>query len=157
LSNFSAGSGKGNAWSHLASVRPKLILTDALGHEWKPVDLSKKITFVTLWASWCGPCRAELPYVEKLYERFKGREDVVVLALNIDDDPKAMDPALKELRVTLPAVAARDFAYDIVPPMALPANRIITPSKSQIFEAPSDSLDSWLEKATKACEQANSQ
>jgi thiol-disulfide isomerase/thioredoxin len=157
LSNFYAGSGKGNAWSHLASVRPKLILTDALGHEWKPDDLSKKITFVTLWASWCGPCRAELPYVEKLYEHFKGREDVAVLALNIDDDPKAMDPALKELRVTLPSVAARDFAYDLVPPMALPANWIITPSKSQIFEAPSGSLELWLEKATKACEQANSQ
>jgi hypothetical protein len=95
--------------------------------------------------------------VEKLYEHFKGREDVAVLALNIDDDPKAMDPALKELRVALPSVAARNFAYDLVPPMALPANWIIAPSKSEMFDAPSGSLDAWLEQATRACENTTSQ
>jgi len=54
---------------------PDLILTDALGNRWNPRDLAKKTTFVTMWASWCAPCRAELPYVQKLYQRFRNRSD----------------------------------------------------------------------------------
>jgi thiol-disulfide isomerase/thioredoxin len=151
LRNFYAGSGKGNAWSQLARAKPAFVFTDSLGNQWKPEELSKKVTFVNLWASWCGPCRAELPYVEKLYQHFKGRGDVVVLALNIDDNPKAMDVALKELKVALPSVAAQDFAYELVPTMALPANWIITPSKTEMFEKGA-TLEGWLEEAIKACE-----
>ena len=154
LSSFYAGGGDGSAWSHLATKQPKLILTDALGHQWNPSDLSKKFTFVTLWASWCSPCRAELPYVQKLYERFKDRNDVAVVALNLDDDPKNMDVALKELRLALPSVSARNFAADLVPMAGIPENWIITPSQSKPFEGPSGSLDAWLENATKAFEKA---
>jgi thiol-disulfide isomerase/thioredoxin len=152
LRNFYAGSGKGNAWSQLARTKPAFVFTDSLGNQWRPEELSKRVTFVNLWASWCGPCRAELPYVEKLYEHFKGRRDVVVLALNIDDNPKAMDVALKELKVALPSVAAQDFAYELVPTMALPANWIITPSKTEMFEKGA-TLEEWLEAAIKACEE----
>ncbi len=154
LGDFYAGAGQGNAWAHLESVHPTLEFVDSLGHPWKPQDLSNKVTFVILWASWCGPCRAELPYAEKLYERFKGREDVAVLALNVDDDPAAMEKALKELRVHLPSVAARNFAYDLVPAMALPANWIIARAQTTIFNVIGSGLDGWLEDATKACEKA---
>jgi thiol-disulfide isomerase/thioredoxin len=151
LRNFYAGSGKGNVWNELARAKPDFVFTDSLGNQWKPEELSKKVTFVNVWASWCGPCRAELPYVEKLYQHFKGRGDVVVLALNIDDNPKAMDVALKEIKVTLPSVAAQDFAYELVPTMALPANWIITPTKTEMFEK-GGTLEGWLEEAIKACE-----
>jgi thiol-disulfide isomerase/thioredoxin len=152
LRNFYAGSGEGNAWSQLARAKGDFVFPDSLGNRWKPEELSKKVTFVNLWASWCGPCRAELPYVEKLYQHFKGRSDVVVLALNIDDNPKAMDVALKELKVTLPSVSANDFAYEFLPTLALPANWIITPSKTEMFNATSVTLDGWLEEAIRACE-----
>jgi thiol-disulfide isomerase/thioredoxin len=151
LRNFYAGSGESNAWNELARSKPNFVFMDSLGNQWRPEELSKKVTFVNLWASWCGPCRAELPYVEKLYEHFKGRGDVVVLALNIDDNPQAMDVALKELKVALPSVEARDFAYELVPRMALPANWIITPIKTEMFEK-GGTLEGWLEAAIKACE-----
>jgi thiol-disulfide isomerase/thioredoxin len=154
LRNFYAGSGGGAAWSKLAESSPNLILTDALGKQWKPQDLAKKTVFVTMWASWCGPCRAELPYVEKLYQRFRSRDDVAVLALNVDDDPKAMTTALSELKVSLPSIAARDFAYSLVSQMALPANWIITPGKTEMFHEDGDSPESWLESAAKAIEKA---
>ena len=153
LRNFYAGSGEGDAWTQLARVRPGFVFTDSLGDKWKPEELSKKVTFVSLWASWCEPCRAELPYVEKLYQHFKGRDDVVVLALNIDDDPKAMDTALKELKLAVPSVSAQDFAYQLVPAMALPANWIISRTKTEKFETDS-ALEGWLEKAIRACEQS---
>lgn len=155
LVNFNAGAdAAGSAWERLAASSPNLVLTDVLGNAWRPKDLAAKTVFMTLWASWCGPCRAELPYVEKLYERFRGRDDVVILALNVDDDPEQMDVALTELKVKVPSVAARNFAYSLVPEMALPSNWILTPSKTEMLMQEASSLEVWLENTAKAIEKA---
>jgi len=155
LVNFNAGAGgSGSAWGRLAAASPSLVLTDTLGNSWQPKDLATKTVFMTMWASWCGPCRAELPYVEKLYQRFRGRKDVVILALNVDDDPKQMDVALGELKVRVPSVAAKNFAYSLVPEMALPSNWILTPSKTEMLTQDAPTLEAWLEKTAKAIENA---
>ena len=154
LTNFYAGSGGPNAWAQLAKAKPGLLLTDSLGNQWRPEDLAKKISFLTLWASWCGPCRAELPYLEKLALRFKDRRDIAVLALNVDDDPGAMETALRELKVTVPSIAARDFAYEMLPTMAIPAAWLLTPLKTVMFYAESDALDKWLGEAAQVLEKA---
>ena len=100
------------------------------------------------------PCRAELPYLEKLYLHFRDRKDIAILALNVDEDPKAMTIALQELKVSVPSIAARDFAYSIVPEMALPANWIITPGKTEKFEEDNSTQDTWLKNAVKAIHKA---
>lgn len=154
LAGFYAGSGGGEAWTKLAESSPDLILIDALGNRWNLRDLAKKTTFVTMWASWCGPCRAELPYLEKLYLHFRDRNDIAILAFNVDDDPKAMTTALQELKVSIPSIVARDFAYSIVPEMALPANWIITPEKTEMFAGDDSSHEAWLKSVTAAIEKA---
>jgi thiol-disulfide isomerase/thioredoxin len=154
LSGFYAGSGETEAWSKLAKSSPDLVIKDALGNSWSPQELAKRTTFVTLWASWCGPCRAELPYVAKLYQRFRGRNDVAILAFNVDDDPNAMTRSLRELKVSIPSVPARDFAYSVVPEMALPANWIISSKKTEMFHGNDNSHDAWLEEAAAAIEKA---
>jgi thiol-disulfide isomerase/thioredoxin len=154
LADFYGGAGGSQAWSKLAESSPDLVFTDALGNRGNPRDLAKKTTFITMWASWCGPCRAELPYLEKLYQHFRDRNDVAILAFNVDDDPKAMTTALQELKVSIPSIAARDFAYSIVPEMALPANWIITPGKTEMFGEDNSSHEAWLEGALTAIEKA---
>lgn|GEM_PF-59806 len=47
--------------------------------------LQGKVVFINLWATWCPPCRAELPTIEKLARHFKGNKDVVFLMLNEDN------------------------------------------------------------------------
>jgi len=63
--------------------------------------------------------------VEKLYQRFRGTSDVAILALNVDDDPKAMTQALSELKVSIPSVAAAILRIRLSGD-ALPANWVIT-------------------------------
>lgn len=157
LASFYGGSGSTEAWSKIAKSSPDLILTDVLGNRWDPQDLAKRTTFVTMWASWCAPCRAELPYVEKLYQHFRTRSDVAILAFNLDDDPKAMTTALRELKLTIPSIAAHDFAYSIVPEMALPANWLITSRKTEMFLEDGNSHEEWLNNATAAIEKAAAQ
>jgi peroxiredoxin len=48
-----------------------------------------KITVVTFWATWCAPCREELPNLEKLQE-YLGKDKIAVLAINFKDTPETI-------------------------------------------------------------------
>jgi peroxiredoxin len=58
----------------------------------KQVTLSSlrgKVVFLNVWATWCGPCREEMPSMETLYEHFKDRPDFVILAVSQDRKGRA--------------------------------------------------------------------
>ena len=54
-----------------------------------------KYTLVEFWASWCGPCIAEIPHLQEAYERFR-RDGFEILAVNLDDEPEAWRVASEE-------------------------------------------------------------
>ena len=58
-----------------------------------------------------------------------------------------MTTALQELKVSIPSIAARDFAYSIVPAMALPANWITTFGKTEMLMGDGNSHEAWFESA----------
>ena len=67
-----------------AAPLPEIRFTDLSG---KPQSLDAykgKVIVLNFWASWCGPCREELPMLEKLMKEYEGK-DVVILAASIDD------------------------------------------------------------------------
>lgn len=77
---------------------------------------------VTFWASWCGPCRAELPALSTFA---KSHKDVEFLALNVDRDRKAADTFLEKIPVDLPvaydhdAVTMGNFSVTSMPTLFL--------------------------------------
>jgi thiol-disulfide isomerase/thioredoxin len=70
-----------------------------------PQSLAGKIAVLDFWATWCDPCRASLPTLQKVYEKYKDNDKVVFLAVSIDDPQvgdKAIADLFKELNVTIP-------------------------------------------------------
>jgi thiol-disulfide isomerase/thioredoxin len=55
-----------------------------------------KALFINFWATWCGPCIAEMPSIEKLAGRFEGRDDVVFLLISLDREPERLTAFLRQ-------------------------------------------------------------
>ncbi len=49
-------------------------------------SLKGKVIYIDMWATWCGPCYAEMPFYEKLKEKYKGNENIAFVSLSIDDE-----------------------------------------------------------------------
>lgn len=61
---------------------------DVTGSPVKLSSLKGKVIYVDIWATWCGPCMQEMPYFEKLKEKYKDNPNVAFVSLSIDDGPE---------------------------------------------------------------------
>lgn len=64
--------------------RPQLQLTNQEGENVQLADLEGKVVFMNFWATWCPPCVAEMPSINKFYQNYKDNDKVVFLMVNRD-------------------------------------------------------------------------
>ncbi len=77
-------------------------LTDLSGMQWNLRALAGKVVLVNFWATWCPPCRKELPDLEALYQRFRSR-GLVILAIS-DEDAGKVQPFVAEQKLNYPVL-----------------------------------------------------
>ncbi len=75
-------------------------LTDLNGKTWTLKDLRGKVVLVNFWATWCPPCRKEMPDLETLYQRF-GQQGLVILGIS-DEDAATVRPFIAKQGTTYP-------------------------------------------------------
>jgi cytochrome c biogenesis protein CcmG/thiol:disulfide interchange protein DsbE len=82
---------------------PDFTLKTPKGEEHTLSELKGNAVLVNLWATWCPPCRAEMPAIEKMYQEYKD-QGFVVLAVDMtyQDDPLAVVPFAQEFALTFP-------------------------------------------------------
>lgn len=69
------------------AVAPDVELTTTEGKTVKLSSLTKgKFTYIDVWATWCHPCCQEIPFLEKLVERYKGNDKLQFLSISIDQN-----------------------------------------------------------------------
>jgi thiol-disulfide isomerase/thioredoxin len=100
-------------------------LADLSDKKWNLDSLKGKVTLISFWATWCGPCREELPHLQKLIEHYKDRSDVQFISLNMDDNPGLIQPFLKEHELSMVVIPAASFITDTLKVYGIPTNWIV--------------------------------
>jgi thiol-disulfide isomerase/thioredoxin len=135
-------------WDAKSTVLPDFDLTDLQGRKWKLADLKGKVAFINLWATWCGPCVMELPYVQKLNEQMKDKKEVLVLTLNIDEELGLVEPFMKENKYNFTVLPAQTYAEGMGV-FSIPRNWVVSVDGKLTFEGIGFGGDGeeWMKKA----------
>jgi peroxiredoxin len=86
---------------------PDFTVTTLGGAKVRLQELRGKVVFVNLWATWCPPCREEVPSMVRLYQQMKGR-GVEIVAVSEDRDRAALEKFVKQHGATFPVTQDED-------------------------------------------------
>jgi peroxiredoxin len=86
---------------------PEFSLPTADGKALALTQLRGEVVFLNFWATWCPPCRVEMPSMERLHREFK-EQGLAVLAVDIGESPRQVTRFMKEFRLTFPALLDTD-------------------------------------------------
>ncbi|GAA0764416.1 TlpA family protein disulfide reductase [Ideonella azotifigens] len=82
---------------------PDFTLRTAEGRNLRLQEQRGQVVMLNFWATWCGPCREEMPQLGKLYERYQGA-GFQLLGVNVDEDPAAAAALAQKLGVKFPVL-----------------------------------------------------
>lgn len=123
---------------------PEFTLVDQYGKTHSISDYKGKVVFLNFWATWCPPCRAEMPYIQELYEEYSAEEDPDVIILSVafpnlgdETDVDGIKDFLKQNGYTYPVLmdegATLQLPYYIT---AYPTTFIINPDGNVLGYVP---------------------
>jgi peroxiredoxin len=84
-------------------LAPDFALKSATGENLRLSEYRGEVVMINFWATWCGPCRQEMPLLDQLHNRYE-RVGFRLLGVNIDDDSRRAMQMVQELGVTFPVL-----------------------------------------------------
>ncbi|SEK56151.1 TlpA family protein disulfide reductase [Parapedobacter koreensis] len=82
--------------------KPSVFFTDGDGDRIDAANQQGKVVFINFWATWCPPCIAELPSIDKLYQQFKDNEEIVFVMVDVDSRYEQSKQFMADKKLTLP-------------------------------------------------------
>lgn len=83
----------------VGDIAPDVELVSPDGSVHHLSDYRGKVVFLNFWATWCGPCRAEMPSMEKMYQELKD-DDFVILAVDVKESKEQVEKFFEEFQLT---------------------------------------------------------
>lgn len=140
----------------VGQAMPDFELVDLQGRTWRLADLKGKTAFVNVWATWCAPCRKEMPHLQRLYDRVKDRPDVVLLTMNVDEKVAEVQPFVTRNGYTFPVSPAYDYVRKTLATTGIPRNWVIDADGIWRFDEVGyrDGEGDWVANAERMIEEA---
>lgn len=82
---------------------PDFTLRSNGGKNLKLSEYRGQVVMINFWATWCAPCRQELPHLNRLYDQYR-KAGFVLLGVNVDDNAKAAQDMVSHLQVRFPVL-----------------------------------------------------
>ena len=114
------GTGAAAALPAVGAAAPDFASKSDSGRNVRLSELRGQVVLINFWASWCGPCRQELPLLNKVYAQYRAA-GFMLLAVNVDDNRKDADAMLKRLDLRFPILfdgnknVAKLYGVDTMP------------------------------------------
>jgi len=116
-------------------LAPNFSLQDLDGQVHRLSDLRGRPVIVNFWATWCPPCREEMPSMQRAWERLQS-EGVSLLAVDVGEDPDTVFQFMGSYPVAFPILFDRDGAVsDAWPIRGLPTTFVIDPQGHIAYRA----------------------
>jgi len=93
-------------------MAPNFRLTNLEGQDVTIASLAGKVVFVNFWATWCAPCKAEMPSMELLYRDFKSKGLEMLAVSNDMEGASVVRPFVERFRLSYPILLDPDFRVD---------------------------------------------
>jgi len=90
-----------------ATAAPDFTLRTMDGPNLRLQEQRGRVVLVNFWATWCGPCRQEMPHMNRLYEKYRS-SGFVLLGVNVDEDPRNAAGVAAKLGVKFPVLLDTD-------------------------------------------------
>ena len=95
-------------------------------------DHKGKVIFLNLWASWCGPCIAEMPNIQSLYAKVD-KEDIVFVMISLDDTKEKAEKFINRKGLDFPVYMAPSGIPTIYRTGSIPTTHVISPDGKIVF------------------------
>jgi peroxiredoxin len=117
----------------IAKPAPTFSLQAQDGSQVSLEDFQGQVVMINFWATWCGPCRQEMPHLEALYQRY-GDLGFTLLGVNVEPDSSGADKFLKDTPVSFPILfdpkSEVSQMYDVI---AMPSTVLVDRSGNVRF------------------------
>jgi thiol-disulfide isomerase/thioredoxin len=112
---------------------PDVAFIDGANKSIRLSDLKGKVVFLNFWATWCPPCIAEMPAIQKLYNQFKDNENVAFLLVDADGNYAKSSAFMKRKKYSMPVVVPNSAIPDIYFKGSLPTTVIFDKKGRIVF------------------------
>ena len=104
---------------------PEIGLKDLSGKTVDLASLAGKVVILDFWATWCAPCREEMPELQKLYKKYNAK-GLEIVGISVDKGPEGIKDFIAKLKVTFPVVHDEGHKVaDKYSPPRMPSSYII--------------------------------
>lgn len=121
-------------YAESAAPAPDFTLADLGGKKVSLSSFKGTVVLLNFWATWCGPCRAEMPALNKLYLDLRDK-GLAVLAVSVDDSEKSVRAFMKQRKFSFPVLmdTEKEVSFDSYAVMGLPTT-VLVDKKGMIAE-----------------------